>query len=68
MPVEYEFAFGETGTTGSGTDNFNKLINIGKKTPRFSPKGAPPNANVAMTAAPNASLFDQARFVINSVT
>ena len=30
--------------------------------------GARPNANVGFTAAPNASLFDQARYLMNSVT
>ena len=67
MLVEYEFAFGETSQTGTG-DKDNKLINIGDKAPRWKVKGSPPNGNVAMTAAPNASLFDQARFVMNSVT
>ena len=67
MLVEYEFAFGETASSGTG-DAHNKLINIGAKAPKFNAKGQPPNANVAMTAAPNASLFDQARFVMNSVT
>eukprot|EP01048_Picozoa_sp_COSAG05_P027622 COSAG05_NODE_8147_length_731_cov_2.343354_1_plen_42_part_00 len=30
--------------------------------------GTRPNANVGFTAAPNASLFDQARYLMNSVT
>ena len=67
MFIEYEFAFGETGLTGSGTAH-NKYINLGRKAPQSVTKGARPNANIAMSAAPNAALFDSARFVMNSVT
>ena len=62
MFIEYEFAFGETGLTGSGTAH-NKYINLGRKAPQSVTKGARPNANIAMSAAPNAALFDNARFV-----
>ena len=75
--AEIEFAFGETATTGSGTDT-NEFMAIGKNAPKtVSAKysssekhsgGAPPNANVALTAAPLHSLFDQSRFVMNGVT
>ena len=73
--VEYKFKFGETALTGSGATNKCMLVNTGAKAPQTldaagsgRAAGAPPNANIAMTAAPNASLFDQVRFVQNSVT
>ena len=69
LHVKYEFKFGETSSTGSG-DGGNCLIDIGKKAPknRLDGTGVEPNANVGFTAAPNASLFDQARYLMNSVS
>eukprot|EP01047_Picozoa_sp_COSAG01_P041922 COSAG01_NODE_3630_length_5848_cov_14.340929_2_plen_789_part_00 len=72
--VEYKIKLGETAATGSGT-NKNLFVNTGAKAPQTLDasvqgrgSGAPPNANLALTAAPNASLFEQVRFVQNSVT
>ena len=44
MFIEYEFVFGETGLTGSGTAH-NKYIKLGRKAPQSVTKGARPNAN-----------------------
>jgi hypothetical protein len=75
--AEIEFAFGETALTGSGVQS-NNFFAIGKKAPKTVPAGyvagtehsggAPPNCNVALTAAPAHALFDQSRFVMNGVT
>ena len=68
LHVKYEFKFGETSTTGSGTKS-NHLVDIGQAAPKDrTGSGTRPNANVGFTAAPNASLFDQARYLMNSVT
>ena len=63
---EIEFAFGETALTGTGTAD-NEFMAMGRAAPknRTDGKGVKPNANVALTAAPMHSLFDQARFVMN---
>ena len=75
--AEIEFAFGETAATGSGLQS-NEFMAIGRNAPKtvsathsaseVHSGGAPPNANVALTAAPVHSLFDQSRFVMNGVT
>ena len=58
MFVEYKFKFGETALTGSGATNKCMLVNTGAKAPQTLDAaasgragGAPPNANIAMTAA-----------------
>jgi hypothetical protein len=72
--AEIKFKFGETALTGTGTD-YNRYVGVGHSAPReiksvngVAPVGAPPNANVALTAAPLHALFDQSRFVMNGVT
>eukprot|EP01047_Picozoa_sp_COSAG01_P007610 COSAG01_NODE_291_length_19378_cov_38.136418_8_plen_220_part_00 len=65
--AEIKFKFGETALTGSG-EGHNKFMAIGKHAPRETTKGAPPNPNVALTAAPLHALFDQARMVMNGTT
>ena len=69
LHVKYEFKFGETSATGTGNTS-NCLVDIGKAAPRnrMDGTGVQPNANVGFTAAPNASLFDQARYLMNSVS
>jgi hypothetical protein len=66
---EIEFAFGETALTGTGTGD-NEFMAMGKAAPknRTDGTGVKPNANVALTAAPMHSLFDQACFVMNGIT
>jgi len=69
LHVKYEFKFGETAQTGSGSKT-NLLIELGKAAPKTikDGKSARPNGNIGFTAAPNASLFDSVRYLLNSVS
>ncbi len=69
LHVKYEFKFGETAQTGSG-EAHNFLIELGKDAPKTikDGKSARPNGNIGFTAAPNASLFDSVRYLLNSVS
>jgi hypothetical protein len=65
----YEFFFGETALTGSGSAT-NELIALGVAAPKdrtVSNGGVRPNPNVGFTAAPNAALFDSAKYLMNSI-
>ena len=72
--VEYDIVLGETASTGSGTEK-TRIVNPGEPAPKRldaaasgRARGAPPNGNLAFSAAPNAQLFSQARLMMNSVT